>query len=256
MRAMIVEQFGFAMIPPFLSRHLMSFIASALISGITKGTSGAMRKAEELSTTTAPESLAIGPNFLLIPPPAEKRAMSTSSKDLSVSSSTVISCPLKVIAFPAERADARSLSDPIGKSLWSSSSRNSCPTAPVAPTMATLGSSAPAIATQLALLLSAPPPLLAARHWFWRGLLEQEEESPAASLLPLCMTCLFLLTLVLVLVLILLVLAPPTDPLVLTTLALILLPLSLSLSPSLPLVQAKPPSQCPAPQHGTHRVLR
>ena len=45
---MMVEQFGLAMMP------LWSFASSGLISGTTSGTSGSMRKAEELSTNTAP----------------------------------------------------------------------------------------------------------------------------------------------------------------------------------------------------------
>ena len=42
---------------------LVSRMRLALISGITSGTSGSMRKAEELSTTTAPAFTAAGANF-------------------------------------------------------------------------------------------------------------------------------------------------------------------------------------------------
>src|SRR4030067_1048024 len=56
MIAMMVVQFGFAMIPRF--RYWP--IASALISGTTSGMSGSIRKADELSTTTAPEFQAAG----------------------------------------------------------------------------------------------------------------------------------------------------------------------------------------------------
>ena len=56
--AVIAAQFGLAMMP------LWSRMRLALISGITSGTFGSMRKAEELSTTTAPALTAIGANFL------------------------------------------------------------------------------------------------------------------------------------------------------------------------------------------------
>jgi hypothetical protein len=46
-----------------------------------------MRKAEELSTTKQPLAAAIGPNFFEMDPPAEKRAISTSSNESSESSS-------------------------------------------------------------------------------------------------------------------------------------------------------------------------
>ena len=55
-------------------------MASGLISGITSGTVGSMRNAEELSTTTAPACAAIGANFFEIDPPALKNAMSISAK--------------------------------------------------------------------------------------------------------------------------------------------------------------------------------
>ncbi len=50
----IVEQLGLAMIP----RCFM--MSCGLTSGTTSGTSGSMRKALELSTTTAPAAAAIG----------------------------------------------------------------------------------------------------------------------------------------------------------------------------------------------------
>ena len=43
-----------------------------------------MRKAEELSTTTAPAFTAMGANFLEMPPPAENSAMSTPAKRVLV----------------------------------------------------------------------------------------------------------------------------------------------------------------------------
>lgn len=49
MRAMIVEQFGLAMMPPLPAFMLPT--ASLLTSGMTSGTPSVMRKAELLSTT-------------------------------------------------------------------------------------------------------------------------------------------------------------------------------------------------------------
>ena len=66
---------------------LCSRMRRALISGITSGTFGSIRNAEELSITTAPAFTAAGENFREMPPPAENSAMSTPSNDFSVSSS-------------------------------------------------------------------------------------------------------------------------------------------------------------------------
>src|SRR6185503_826069 len=120
--AVIAEQFGLAM-----------------ISGITSGTFGSIRNAEELSTTTAPAFTAAGANFREMPPPAENSAISAPSKDCSVSSSIVIFSPRKSMVLPAERALASALSLPTGKARLSMVAMNSAPTAPVTPTMATTG---------------------------------------------------------------------------------------------------------------------
>ncbi len=88
--AVIAAQFGLAMMP------LCSLTRRPLISGITSGTPSAMRKADELSTTTAPALTAIGANFLEMPPPAENSAMSTPANDVSVSSSMTMFWPRKV----------------------------------------------------------------------------------------------------------------------------------------------------------------
>src|SRR6185295_5324139 len=112
-------------------------MALGLISGITKGTAGSMRNAEELSMTTAPALAAIGPNFFEMDPPALKNAISTPAKLFSVSSSTSMSRPPKVIFLPLDRADASRRSVDIGNRLCSRQRRNSTPTAPVAPTIAT-----------------------------------------------------------------------------------------------------------------------
>ncbi|CCE05035.1 hypothetical protein BRAS3843_1260013 [Bradyrhizobium sp. STM 3843] len=132
--AVIAAQFGLAMMP------LWSRMRLALISGITNGTFGSMRKAEELSTTTAPERTAIGANFFEMPLPAENRAMSTPSNERSFSSSMVIVWPRKLSVLPAERALASAFSRPTRTLRRSMVAMNSAPTAPVTPTMATTGS--------------------------------------------------------------------------------------------------------------------
>src|SRR5882724_7925012 len=113
---------------------------SALISGITSGTFGSMRKADELSTTTAPALTAMGVNFLEMPPPAENSAISTPSKEFSSSSSIMTFWPRKSIVLPADRALASALSLPTRKPRLSMVAMNSAPTAPVTPAMATTGS--------------------------------------------------------------------------------------------------------------------
>ena len=108
-RAVIAEQFGLAMMP------LCSVMRRALISGMTSGTFASMRKADELSTTTAPAFTAIGANFLETPPPAENKAMSTPSKDFSSTLRSAIVLPPNLIVLPAERALASGFSLPTGK---------------------------------------------------------------------------------------------------------------------------------------------
>src|ERR1043166_4721113 len=113
---------------------------AALISGITSGTFGSMRKAEELSITTAPPLTASGANLREMLPPAENSAMSTPSNARSVSSSIPIGWPRKVTVLPAERALASAFSLPTRKLRRSMVAMNSAPTAPVTPTIATTGS--------------------------------------------------------------------------------------------------------------------
>src|ERR1700737_1153343 len=124
-RTVIAVQFGTAMMP------LCSLMRLALISGITSGTFGSMRKADELSMTTAPVFTAMGENFREMPPPAENSAISTPSKEGALRSS---------IGLPAERALASALSWPTRNPRLSMVAMNSAPTAPVTPAMATTGS--------------------------------------------------------------------------------------------------------------------
>lgn len=131
MSVIIVVQFGFAMM--FLG---MDLAASGLISGTMSGTSGSMRKADELSITMQPAFAAEGANSREIPPPAEKRAISTPSKLSCVSSWMVISSPQKFLVCPADLAEASSVSLLIGNFLSARQLSISSPTAPVAPTIA------------------------------------------------------------------------------------------------------------------------
>jgi hypothetical protein len=108
--------------------------------GITSGIFGSIRKADELSITTAPAFTATGENFLEIPLPAENRAISTPSNEFSVSSSMTTFRPRKSIVLPAERALASALSLPTRNARLSMVAMNSAPTAPVAPAMAITGS--------------------------------------------------------------------------------------------------------------------
>jgi hypothetical protein len=128
---MIVEQFGLAIIP------LCEAIASGLISGMTNGTSGFMRNADELSMTTVPACTAQGANCLLRLLPAEKKAMSMPWNESSRSGSTRTRAPQKRISLPADFSDASRRSARTGNRRVSSTCNTSCPTAPVAPTIAT-----------------------------------------------------------------------------------------------------------------------
>lgn len=86
----------------------MPAMASEFTSGITSGTPSVIRNAEELSTTVHPASDAIGANFFVTEPPAEKSAMSQSPKLSSLSSSHVYVVPWKSYVLPADLAEASS----------------------------------------------------------------------------------------------------------------------------------------------------
>ena len=130
---MMVVQLGLAMMP-----RGRSSASAALHSGTTRGTSLSMRKAEELSIITAPNLVMSAANSFDVPAPAEVKAMSTSLKSsLCWSSFTVYSLPRKVYLVPALRLEPKSRRLSMGKSRSASTRRNSWPTAPLAPTIAT-----------------------------------------------------------------------------------------------------------------------
>ena len=129
----IVVQFGLAIMPRGRFRA-----SSAFTSGTTKGMSASIRKALELSIMTAPYLVIVSANSLEVPAPAEVKAMSTPLKSsLCCRSLTSISLPRNVYLRPALREEPNSNNSSIGKFLSSSTRRNSCPTAPLAPTIAT-----------------------------------------------------------------------------------------------------------------------
>jgi hypothetical protein len=130
--AMVVEQFGFAIIP------LCFLTSSPLTSGTTKGTSSSSLYALELSITTAPAFTAAGDNFLLMSFSAAQRTTWMFSKDVSFASSISYFFPLNSMKVPALLLLARSLSSFTGKFLSSKTFSISCPTAPVAPSIARL----------------------------------------------------------------------------------------------------------------------
>ena len=112
--------------------------SSALHSGTTSGTSSSMRKALELSIITAPYLVMSAANSFDVPAPAEVKAMSTPLKSsLCCKSLTSYSLPRNVYLLPALRDEPNNSRSSTGKSLSASTRRNSCPTAPLTPTIAT-----------------------------------------------------------------------------------------------------------------------
>src|SRR5512135_3485827 len=128
----MVEQFGLAMMPQCLAT------SCGLTSGTTKGTSGSIRKALELSTTTAPALAAIGLNWREIDAGVLDRTISTPANASGVSGSIGYVAPAYVTALPALRSDARNLIEPTGNFRSWSRRIITPPTAPLAPTTATL----------------------------------------------------------------------------------------------------------------------
>ena len=128
----IVLQLGLAMIPSCASR------SSGLTWLTTSGMPGSIRQALELSMTVQPRAAACGASSRDVPPPAEKRAMSTPSKASGVASATSTWRPSNGSVDPAERAEASSRISPIGKPRSSRTVAIVRPTTPVAPTTATV----------------------------------------------------------------------------------------------------------------------
>ena len=122
--------------------------ASALTSGTTSGTSGSMRQALELSMTMAPAFAAMGLYSRLIEAGVLDSTMSTPANASGRIGSTVYVLPLKSIGLPALRSEARNLMARKGNECSSSTCRMISPTAPVAPTTATLGNTLATLSCQ------------------------------------------------------------------------------------------------------------
>ena len=101
MAAMVV-QFGLATIPFGIESRAPGFT-----SATTSGTSGSMRNAEELSTTTAPAAATFGAMARLVVAPAENSAMSSPEKSAVAASSTAICSSPHGSVVPALRAEAK-----------------------------------------------------------------------------------------------------------------------------------------------------
>src|SRR5919202_2924838 len=100
----MVEQFGLATIPLGMRARVW-----ALTSGTTRGTSGSIRQALELSTTTAPARAAIGLYSRLTEAGVLDRTSSTPANASGRSGSTGYGWPWKVRVLPALRSEARNL---------------------------------------------------------------------------------------------------------------------------------------------------
>ncbi len=100
--AAIVVQFGLATMPLGMSSR-----SSALTSETTSGTSGSLRHALELSTTTAPAAATTGAHCLEVAPPLENNATSRPEKSAVAVSSTVTCSPFHGRVVPADRAEAK-----------------------------------------------------------------------------------------------------------------------------------------------------
>ena len=129
----IVVQFGLAMMP----RGRFS-ASSALHSGTTNGTSSSMRNALELSIITQPCFVIVSANSFDVLPPADTNATSMSLKSsLCCNNFTSYSRPQNEYLRPALRSEPNKTSSSIGKLRSARIRRNSCPTAPLTPTIAT-----------------------------------------------------------------------------------------------------------------------
>jgi len=130
----MVVQLGLAMMP-----RGRFFASEAFTSGTTNGTSFSIRKAEELSIITAPYFVISSANSLEVPAPADVNTKSMSLKSsLCFNSFTVSFSPLKSYTLPALRDEPNRLKEVNGKLRSAKTRKNSWPTAPLAPTIATL----------------------------------------------------------------------------------------------------------------------
>ncbi|CAM5714795.1 hypothetical protein STENM223S_11726 [Streptomyces tendae] len=129
-----VVQFGLATMPRGRIRSVCG-----LTSGTTSGTSGSIRNAPELSTTTTPLAAATGAHCAETSSGTSNMATSTPSRASSLSATTSTSSPRTVSLRPAERGEAIRRISPQTSACWDRIWRMTEPTAPVAPTTASVG---------------------------------------------------------------------------------------------------------------------
>src|SRR5262249_61262385 len=106
----MVEQFGLAMIPLCLAT------SCGLTSGTTRGTSGSIRQALELSTTTAPALAAIGLYSRETDAGVLDRTMSTPRNASGASGSARRVSPADPTVLPARLSARRQCAAPTGAS--------------------------------------------------------------------------------------------------------------------------------------------
>ncbi len=131
----MVEQFGLAMMLRLANLRR----SPGFTSGTTSGTSGSMRKWLVLSITTQPAAAARGAWMAEIEAPGLNRPISVPVKS-NVSRLRTVSTFFspKEISAPAERPEASAMTSEAGKLRSTRVLMISRPTAPVAPTTATL----------------------------------------------------------------------------------------------------------------------
>ena len=129
----MVEQFGLAMMY-FFEKPLA---ASAFTSGTTRGTSGSIRQADELSMTRQPTAPILGDHSFEMSPPADIRAMSTSRKSKWSSALHFRVRSPNETSRPIDFVDASATTSLAGNLRSARMFNISCPTLPVAPTTAT-----------------------------------------------------------------------------------------------------------------------
>src|SRR5262249_15579371 len=128
----MVEQLGLATMPLGIDLS-----APGLTSGTTRGTSGSIRQALELSMTMAPALAAIGLLSRLTDAGVLERTICTPANASGEIGSIAYFLPLNSMLLPALRDDARNLTDAKGNLRSIKTWRMTSPTAPVAPTTAT-----------------------------------------------------------------------------------------------------------------------
>src|SRR5271163_529495 len=108
--ATMVVQLGLATMPLGMERN-----SPALASGTTRGTSGSMRQADELSITVAPAATSRGASSRETEAGAEQSARSMPERSAVSASSTTTSPSAQGRVVPADRAEARYRMDSTGK---------------------------------------------------------------------------------------------------------------------------------------------